>query len=221
MATKQVDKDSGPLSCENYGVYVPPKFSVEENAAWRIVEDAGAGMLVIATTQGLQSVFVPVIVSEDRHTITSHLARANSWWRLVGADTEVLALFLAASTYVSPSLYPSRMVNPDVVPTWNYVAAEVRGRVTLHDEPEWKLEQVDNLTRHFEAGREPEWRLEETSQRYRDQQLKGIVGIEIEVTSIQGKEKLSQNRPSEDRVHVRDTLAAGTILEQNVAKKME
>jgi transcriptional regulator len=202
-------------------VYVPAKFSIEEDAAWRIVEDAGAGMLVISTPQGLQSVFVPVIIAEDRRTLASHLARANPWWRSADSMTEVLALFLAASAYVSPSLYPSRLSNPDVVPTWNYVAAEVRGRLTLHDEPEWKLDQVEALTRHFEANRDPEWRLDEASERYRDQQLNGIVGIEIEVASIQGKEKLSQNRPDVDRLNVRDTLADGTIVEQNVAMKMK
>jgi transcriptional regulator len=201
-------------------MYVPPKFFVDDQEAWRIVDDAGAGMLVIQTPEGLASVFVPVILSEDRRTLLSHLARANPWWKSVSDETEVLALFLAASAYVTPSYYPSRLENPGVVPTWNYVAAEVHGRVTLHDEPEWKLGQVRALTHHFERGRDPEWRVDDLDEKYRDAQLRGIVGIEIEVLSIEGKAKLSQNRPEVDHDSVRDHFAEGSLSEQNVAKRM-
>jgi transcriptional regulator len=202
-------------------VYVPPHFRVDGDAAWRIVNDAGAGVLVISTPQGLASVFAPVIVSDDRGTLTSHVARANSWWRSVEPGTEVLALFLAASAYVTPSYYPSRDENPNTVPTWNYVAAEVRGRATIHTDLEWKLDQVSTLTRHFEASRDPEWQLEGLDEHYRDQQLGAIVGIEITVTSIEGKAKLSQNRPDVDREYVRDQFAVGSLAEKNVAKRME
>jgi transcriptional regulator len=201
-------------------MYVPPNFFVDDQEAWRIVNDAGAGMLVIQTTNGLASVYVPVIVSEDRRTMLSHLARANPWWRSVSDGTEVLALFLAASAYVTPSYYPSRLENPGVVPTWNYVAAEVHGRVTLHDEAEWKLDQVRELTHHFEEGRDPEWKVDDLDEKYLDGQLRGIVGIEIEVISIEGKAKLSQNRPEIDHDTVRDHFAEGSLSEQNVAKRM-
>jgi transcriptional regulator len=201
-------------------VYVPPEFRVDEDTAWGVVRDAGAGMLVISTPQGLESVFVPVIVSDDRRTLMSHVARANSWWRSIAPDTEVLALFLAASTYVTPSYYPSREQNPNVVPTWNYVAAEVRGTANVHLEPEWKRHQVGDLTRHFEHGRDPEWRIEEADERYRDRQLNAIVGVEIAVASIVGKAKLSQNRSAIDRDYVRDQFASGSLAEQNVAERM-
>jgi transcriptional regulator len=201
-------------------MYVPPKFFVDDQAAWRIVDDAGAGMLVIQTPEGLASVYVPVIVSEDRRTMLSHLARANPWWKTVSDGTEVLALFLAASAYVSPNYYPSRLESPGVVPTWNYVAAEVRGRATLHDDSEWKLNQVTRLTHHFERPYDPEWKVADLDETYRNGQLKGIVGIEIEVLGIQGKAKLSQNRPEIDHDSVRDHFAKGSLSEQNVAKRM-
>lgn len=185
-----------------------------------IVRDAGAGALVIATPQGLASVFVPVIVSNDRRTLTSHLAKANPWWKTVKTGDEVLALFLAASAYVSPSYYPSRLENPGVVPTWNYVAAEVRGRLRLHEEPEWKLNQVRAVTQQFERGRDPEWRVDDLDEKYRQGQLTAVVGIEIDVVSIEGKAKLSQNRPEEDQISVRDHFAEGTLSERNVALRM-
>ena len=175
----------------------------------------------IPTPSGIASVYVPVVVSDDRQIMTSHLAKANPWWKSVDDGMEVLALFLSAGAYVTPSYYPSRLENPGVVPTWNYVAAEVRGRLTLHEDSEWKLNQVRSLTQQFERARDPEWRVDDLDQMYREQRLKGIVGMEIDVISIEGKAKLSQNRPEIDHDSVRDHLAQGSLGEQIVAKHMK
>jgi transcriptional regulator len=177
-------------------------------------------MLIVETPEGLQSVFVPVVVSDDRTKILTHVAKANSWWRSLQDGDEVLGLFLVASAYVSPSNYPSRFENSGVVPTWNYVAAEVRGRLTVHDDPEWLQRQVRLVTDQFEAGRSPEWHVEDASADYVGRQVKAIVGIEIDVEVIQGKAKLSQNRPDVDHHSVRDNLAQGTPAERNVAARM-
>jgi transcriptional regulator len=202
-------------------VYVPPKHAVDDDVAWKIVQQAGAGNLVIASPKGLLSVFVPVVVSDDRRSLTSHLAKANAWWREVNTGDEVLALFLTASAYVTPTYYPSRSENPNVVPTWNYVAAEVRGRIRLHDEPEWKFAQVRTVTKQFERGRDPEWLVDDLDATYREKQLTAIVGIEIDVVSIEGKAKLSQNRTAEDHESVRRHLGEGTLAERNVADQMK
>ncbi len=201
-------------------MYVPPKFAVEETEAWRIVGDAGAGLLVIQKPGGLASVFVPVLVSDDRRTMRSHVAKANGWWRGVEDGTEVLALFVVASAYVTPSFYPSRVESPNVVPTWNYVAAEVRGRVSVHEDAEWLLDQVRDVTRHFESGREPEWRVDDMDIDYQASQLRAIVGLEINVDAIEGKAKLSQNRPDVDRLNVRAEFAKGSLGQRNVADRM-
>jgi transcriptional regulator len=177
-------------------------------------------MLVVAAPDGLQSVFVPVIVSDDHTKILSHVAKVNPWWRELRDGTEVLGLFLVASAYVSPSNYPSRFESPGTVPTWNYVATEVRGRVTVHDDPQWLQRQVRALTEQFEAGRSPEWRVEDAPSDYLDRQVKAIVGIEIDVASITGKAKLSQNRPDVDHDSVRDNFAQGNPAERNVAARM-
>jgi transcriptional regulator len=201
-------------------VYVPPKHAIDEWAAWDIVREAGAGMLVVVGPDGLQSVFAPVIVSDDHTKILSHVAKANSWWRALRDGDEVLGLFLVASAYVSPSNYPSRFESPGVVPTWNYVAAEVRGRATVHEESQWLQRQVRDVTNQFEAGRSPEWRVDDAPSEYVDQQVKAIVGIEIDVVAIQGKAKLSQNRPDIDHDAVRDNFAQGSPAERNVAARM-
>lgn len=201
-------------------MYVPSKHAVDDDAAWSIVREVGAGTLVAHTLQGLQSVFVPVVVSDDRATILTHVARANTWWRSLRDGDEVLGLFLAASAYVSPSNYPSRVENPAVVPTWNYVAAEVRARIRVHDDREWLGRQVRLVTDQFEEGRSPTWRVDDAPPSYVAAQLKAIVGIELEVTDITGKAKLSQNRPVVDHDFVRDALAEGSPSERNVAARM-
>lgn len=201
-------------------MYVPPSFAIDDDDAWRVVNDSGAGMLVVQSDSGLSSVYVPVIVSDDRRTIRTHVAKANPWWKSVGEGADVLALFLAASAYVTPSYYPSRVEDPRVVPTWNYVAAEVRGRATIHDDGEWKLAQTTAVTSHFESGRDPEWRADDLEAHYREIQMKAIVGVEIAVVSIEGKAKLSQNRLDIDRRSVRENFAEGSLAERNISHRM-
>lgn len=177
-------------------------------------------MLVVASDQGMASVFVPVVVKSDYSTITTHVARANPWWKNVTDRSDVLAIFLAASGYVTPSYYPSRYEQPGVVPTWNYVAVEVRGLVSVHDDMEWKSRQVRDVTGTFERNRSPQWYVEDAPADFIEKQLRAIVGLEISVSSIEGKSKLSQNRPQIDRESVRDHLAEGSLVERNVADRM-
>jgi transcriptional regulator len=201
-------------------MYIPRPFALENEEAWRVVDDAGAGMLVLQGESGLTSVYVPVVVSDDRRTMRTHVAKANPWWKSVGDGADVLALFLAASAYVSPTNYVSRFEDPRVVPTWNYVAAEVRGRAIVHQDAEWKLAQTSDLTSRFEEGRDPEWRVDDLDPRYREREMRAIVGVEIAVHSIEGKAKLSQNRPDIDRRNVRQNFSEGTLAERNAANRM-
>jgi transcriptional regulator len=201
-------------------MYVPAKFALADEALWDVVRDAGAGSLVVATPDGLVSVFLPVVISDDRRSLRTHVARANPWWRAISDDAEVLAIFIAASAYVSPSMYPSRFDSPGVVPTWNYVAAEVRGRIHVHDDPAWTARQVRSQTENFESSRSPQWSVDDAPQDYVALQLKAIVGISIDVISVEGKAKLSQNRPQVDHDSVRENLRDGGWTERNVADRM-
>ncbi|MDE3008923.1 MAG: FMN-binding negative transcriptional regulator [Acidobacteriota bacterium] len=202
-------------------MYTPKAFGVDDEAAWELVRDAGAGFFVRAANEGLRSAFAPVVVSGDATTLRAHVARANDFWRdLDEARVEVVILFLAASAYVSPSLYPSREVSPDVVPTWNYAAVEVRGTLRVRDDDDWKREQVVAVTNHFESGRDVPWRVEDVDRDFLARQLRAIVGLEVAVHAIEGKEKLSQNRPEVDRLNVRENFASGSPRERDVARRM-
>jgi transcriptional regulator len=111
---------------------------------------------------------------------------------------EALAIFTGPNAYVSPNWYPSKGVHGKVVPTWNYETVHVRGRFVVHDEPEWKRALVTRLTRHHEARFDMPWEVADAPPDYIDAMLNAIVGVELQVTSIQAKRKLSQNRPEAD-----------------------
>jgi transcriptional regulator len=201
-------------------MYTPPKFAVDEDTAWGIVAEAGAGLFVRHGEDGLASVLLPVLVSSDRTLVSAHVAKANSWWRGLSDGAEVLAVFVAASAYVSPTNYPSRLEGVNHVPTWNYVMAEVRGRVTLHHDVDWLHQQTGGVTDHFEASRDPRWSTAETSEEYLAKQYQAIVGISLTVTGITASAKLSQNRVDVDREQVRSALADGSLADQVVADWM-
>ena len=200
-------------------MYTLPSFQLDDDNAWTLVHDAGAGFYVRPTPSGLLSVFAPIVVSEGRGTITTHVARANDWWR--DADgTDVLVLVLAASAYVSPRHYPSTAESPGVVPTWNYVAAEIRGTVSVHDDPTWTRAQAERQTDRFESSASTPWRVSDAPSEFIDRQVRAIVGVSIAVSSIEGKAKLSQNRPAIDHDEVQRALAEGTLGEREVARRM-
>jgi transcriptional regulator len=201
-------------------MYVPPKFQQDAEQAWALVRQAQVGSFVIHVNGEMRSVLTPVVVSEDRQFVTLHLAKGNPWWREVVDGSEILGLFLAASAYVSPTYYPSLTENPNHVPTWNYAMVELRGTVTIHQDSTWLLEQVTKLTDRFEEGAQPRWWVDDAPSEFIQQQLKAIVGVEIAVSSIEGKAKLSQNRLDEDRESVKAHLAAGSLTEQHTSRFM-
>ena len=200
-------------------MYNPPAFAQDADASWGIIERVGAALLVGTTPSGLSSVMAPV-VAEGRQRLLAHVARANPWWRDVPEDGEVLALFHLADAYVSPRYYPSALEQPATVPTWNYVLAQVRGTLHVHDDPVWVESQVRSLVERFEGGADPRWWVDDAPRPYLDKMVRAIVGIEIEVTAIEGKAKLSQNREARDAAGVRAALAEGTLVERALAAEM-
>jgi transcriptional regulator len=201
-------------------VYVPPRYKVSEDAAWSLVESAGAGFLVVATSAGLRTVFAPVVVAERRESLLAHVARGNALWSDARDGDEVVALFKAADAYVSPSWYPGRHEDPRVAPTWDYDVVEVRGRLSVRDDAAFAERVVRALTARHEAGRVGAWKVDDAPREFVDALLRGIVGLEISVTQITGAAKLSQNKDGLDRAFVRERLAAGTERERALSARM-
>ena len=176
-------------------LYVPEHFRVDDPAVLaRFIEDNAFGTLVSSSPQGLLVSHIPFLCERDgaRLRLLGHVARNNEHWRsLEGAD-ESLAIFTGPHAYVSPGWY----ANHPSVPTWNYAAVHASGKARLLEEAELH-DLLLRLSQRYEAGREKPWRMAELPAPYVDSMLKMIVGFELEVARLDGKFKLSQNRPAE------------------------
>jgi transcriptional regulator len=137
------------------------------------------------------------------------MARANDQWRDIGEGAPVMVLFQGANHYISPGWYATKAESGQVVPTWNYLVAEVHGVAKVMDEPAWIRRQVADLTASQERAQPVQWTLEDAPPKFIDAQLRAIIGISIEVTAMAGKFKLSQNRPARDRQSVIGNLQDG------------
>ncbi len=143
----------------------------------------------------------------SRRKLRAHCARANPLWREAPQSPECLVVFHGPSAYVSPSWYPSKAGDPKVVPTYNYSVVHVRGTLRVIDDPAWLLRMVEDLTQRFESRRDAPWQVSDAPADFIDTMARAIVGIEIDVTELVGKFKLSQNRSPEDRQGVIDGMA--------------
>ena len=149
----------------------------------------------------------------DKGVLHGHFARANGHWRSLAAGVPVLAIFMGLDAYVSPSWYPSKARDGRAVPTWNYIAIHVRGMAEIFDDASRLRHLVERLTDRHEAGRPHPWRVDDAPSDYLAGMLKGIVGLRLVIESIEGKWKLSQNHPAENREGVIAGLeAAGSPL---------
>jgi len=139
--------------------------------------------------------------TDDTWRITAHVARANPLWREADGQP-VLLVFQGPQAYVSPSWYASKAEHHKVVPTWNYAMVQVHGTLRARDDAQWVRGMVARLTEAHEGGRAAPWHVTDAPADFIDATLRAIVGIEIEVSRVEGKFKLSQNRSAEDRTGV-------------------
>ena len=139
-------------------------------------------------------------------TLQAHVARGNGQWRDIDGQ-KVLTVFQGPQAYVSPSLYATKRETGKVVPTWNYAMVQARGVARLRSDATWLNAQIEALTSRHEESRTPSWAVSDAPRTYIESQLRGIVGIEIEIEAIEGKWKVSQNRPEADRRGVAEGLA--------------
>ena len=134
--------------------------------------------------------------------LLGHLALANPQWQSVAAGSSALAIVHGPQAYVSPAWYPSKARHGRVVPTWNYVTVHFTGTLTVHRDPDWLRDVVTRLTERHEAGRRHPWAVSDAPPGYLEGQLRGIVGVELDIATVEAKHKLSQNRGADDRAAV-------------------
>jgi transcriptional regulator len=157
----------------------------------------------------MEASHVPVLIDPEPApfgTLRGHLARGNPQWQRAAADTDALAIFLGPNAYVSPSWYAAKRETGKVVPTWNYVAIHAYGRPRFYDDVTRLRAHVSSLTARHEAARAAPWAVTDAPEDFIQGLLKGIVGFEIPISRLEGKWKMSQNRPAKDRAGVVEGL---------------
>jgi transcriptional regulator len=181
-------------------MYTPTHFAAGHDAIRDLLTRPAAANLVTMTSRGLLATLLPFVYDPsvgEHGALLAHVARNNSQWS-EPAIGESLMIVQGADAYVSPSWYASKAEHGRVVPTWNYSTAHVYGRLVIHDDPAWIAGQVRQLTGVHEAGFDHPWSVDDAPERYISGQLRAIVGVELVITRIEAKAKLSQNRPDAD-----------------------
>lgn len=183
-------------------MYLPAHFEESNVAALHdLIVRHPFGSLVTYGDGGLDANHLPFALEAREQGPTllhAHVARANPLWQSVADGDEVLVIFRAGDAYVSPNWYPSKHATHRQVPTWNYRVVHAHGRITIRDEEKYVRGVVGRLTRTHEAAQPQPWKMTDAPSDYLDAMLASIVGIQIEVTRLAGKLKLSQNKDAAD-----------------------
>lgn len=191
-------------------MYVPPHFAEDrQGVLFDLIEKNPLGILVTNTASVLDANHIPFELARSEGAmgvLHCHVARANPVWQELTSADEVLVIFRAAEAYISPQFYPSKFETHEQVPSWNYMVAHVRGRVTVRDDERYTRSVIAKLTKRHEASMTPPWKMSDSSREFIASKVAAIVGIEIEITQLTGKFKLSQNKDT------RDLKAAGEAL---------
>jgi transcriptional regulator len=191
-------------------MYLPKDFREERvPALHEAIRQIALATLVTLGPDGVEASHVPMLIDPEPApfgTLRGHLARANPQWRRVAAGTQALAIFLGPETYITPSWYATKRASGKVVPTWNYVAVHAYGALRIVDDAAWLLALVTRLTATHEAGRAQPWAVSDAPADYIAGMVKAIIGFELPIARLEGKWKMSQNRPAEDRAGVVEGL---------------
>jgi len=195
-------------------MYQPPHFQETRlEVLHDLIRAHPLGLLVCNGDDGPVANPLPFLIDAEaapNGVLCAHLSRANPQWQAIRAQAQipVLVVFQGVDTYVTPSWYETKRQTGKVVPTWNYVMVQARGRAVIQEDTAWLGQQIEALTSAHEATRAEPWQVSEAPDDFITGQVKGIVGIEIEIVDLHGKWKVSQNRSTEDRAGVAEGLAA-------------
>jgi transcriptional regulator len=187
-------------------MYEPPLHRQDDLAALHgLIRRRPLGLIVNRGEQGLAANAIPFLLDADvgRYgRLRAHVARANPLWRELQAEGETLVVFHDVDHYISPSWYATKRETGKVVPTWNYVMVQARGRAKVIEDDAWLRGQIAELTAAHEASRAAPWAVDDAPADFVAVMARQIVGLEIEIDDLRGKWKASQNRPAADRAGV-------------------
>jgi len=201
-------------------MFVPPKFREDRlDKLHAIIRKNPFATLVTISSNGIVANHIPFVLDIDTEygahgCLRGHVALANSVWKDYWKDeqkdiqpqSDVLVIFQGLDSYISPGWYPSKREHGKVVPTWNYLTVHASGKMTATKDAQWLKRQITALTNQHESDRAEPWAVSDAPSDFIDSQIKGIVGLEVVITDLTGKAKLSQNRSTEDRAGVVEGL---------------
>jgi len=192
-------------------MYLPSHFEeTRVDVLHQLVRARPLATLVTLGAAGLNANHLPFELDTEplpNGTLRCHVARANPVWRDYSLGTEALVIFHGPQVYISPSWYETKKQSGEVVPTYNYAVVHAYGALRIIDDRAWLRGLVMRLTERFESANSAPWRVSDAPEDFIDKQLGAIVGIEIPVTRLAGKWKVSQNRPALDRAGVVEALS--------------
>lgn len=187
-------------------MYVPKDFEELDPAALHALMHANPLATLVQIVDGAISAnHVPLLLDAERGVLIGHVARANPLWKHPG---DTLAIFHGADAYITPSWYASKQRDGEVVPTWNYAVVHAHGRLRAIEDRDALRDIVTRQTDTQEGARRAPWHVTDAPAAFVEVLLRTIVGIEIEITRLLGKSKLSQNRDAADRAGVVAGLTA-------------
>lgn len=193
------------------GMYLPPHTTVEDDAEVRRFVDAIAvASLITVGPDGLpDATTLPILWEEGR--VIAHIARSNPQTERIVDGGPALCVVRGVDGYITPSWYASKAEHGRVVPTWNYTEVQLRGTVSLHDDPDWTLEAVTRLTDRHEGDRELPWAVSDAPAKWTQTRLRAIVGLELSISDVEAKAKLSRDKPEADQAGVLAGLPDGPL----------
>lgn len=191
-------------------MYTPQHFAEQNRGVLHgFIAQHPLGVLVTHSSGGLDANHLPFELDPGpgaHGVLRAHVARHNPVWQDVRDGDEVLVVFRAQDAYVSPNWYPSKQEAHRQVPTWNYQVVHAHGRISVRDDERFVRGLLARLTRQHEAGQPAPWKMGDAPPDYLDARLKTVVGLEIDITRLEGKFKLSQNRTAADRLNAAQAL---------------
>lgn len=193
-------------------MYIPkPHEEIKLDVLHELMRAYPLGCLVTLSENGLVANHIPFVLdpsSSELGVLKGHVARANPLWQELSASTESLVVFQGPEAYVSPAWYPTKHQTGKAVPTWNYAVVHAYGVPRAIEDAEWVLNLVTELSDIHEASQALPWKVSDAPKEFTERLLEMIVGIEIPLSRIEGKWKVSQNRPRADRLGVAAGLEA-------------
>ena len=174
----------------------------------KLMEDQPFASLITVGLSGLFASHIPMVLEQNgaMGQLRCHISRVNPQWRDYTDSVEALAIFSGPQHYITPSWYPEKQETGKVVPTWNYVVVHAYGHLKVIEDGEWLMAHLQRLTSIHEAESAIPWKISDAPAEYVASQIKGIVGLEMDIARLEGKWKVSQNRPAEDRKGVAQGL---------------